>query len=111
MQRALNFLMVSVLSIALAMPIAYADDGPNAQCHVREKKKEKKKKTGPCTVTEANGQIWIVLANGESITLKPGKKKEHFRDQRDKVAKRSYEAGVAVYKWEKKTIRINPDKS
>jgi len=44
MQRALNFLMVSAFSLVLATPIAYADDGPNAQCHVREKKKEKKKK-------------------------------------------------------------------
>ncbi|MGI9201761.1 MAG: hypothetical protein ACR2QL_11920 [Woeseiaceae bacterium] len=111
MKYVVNFLMMSVVSFAIGLPIAYADDGPNAQCHVREKQEEKKKKTGSCTVTESNGQIWIVLKNGESITLKPGKKKEHFRDQRDKVAKRSYEAGVAVYKWEKKTIKVNLDAS
>jgi hypothetical protein len=107
MKRVLNFLIVSAFSSALLLPIASADEGPNAQCHVREKGKDKKKKSGECTVTETDGNIWILLKNGESITLKPGKKKEHFRDQRDKVAKRSYEAGVAVYKWEKKTIKVN----
>lgn len=111
MNRIVYLLAVGALSIALALPIVHAEDGPNAQCHVREKKEVKNKKTGPCTVTEQNGSIWIVLKNGESITLKPGKKKEHFRDQRDKVAKRSYEAGVAVYKWEKKTIKVNLDAS
>ena len=108
MKRILTALTVSAFAMVVSMPIAFADD-TNAEYHVREKKEVKKKKTGRCTVTETNGSIWIVLANGESITLKPGKKKEHFRDQRDKVAKRSYEAGVAVYKWEKKTIKVNPD--
>jgi len=111
MKRVLNFLMVGALSAALLLPAAYAEEGPNAQCHVREKGKDKKKKSGECTVTEAGGNIWILLKNGESITLKPGKKAEHFRDQGDKVARRSYEAGVAVYKWEKKTIRVNTDSS
>jgi hypothetical protein len=99
--------MIGAFSVALLLPAAQAEEGPNAQCHVREKGKDKKKKSGECTVTEAGGNIWILLKNGESITLKPGKKAEHFRDQRNKVAKRSYEAGVAVYKWEKKTIKVN----
>lgn len=111
MKRVLNFLMIGAVSVALLLPVAHAEEGPNAQCHVKEKGKDKKKKSGECTVTEADGNIWILLKNGESITLKPGKKAEHFRDQRNKVAKRRYEAGVAVYKWEKKTIRVNKDAS
>lgn len=109
MNRVTYLLMVGSLAVALAMPVAYAEDKPNGQCHVREKQKEKKKKTGECTVNQTNGSIWIVLKNGESITLKPGKKKEHFKDQNGKGVKRSYEAGIAVYKWEKKTIRVNLD--
>lgn len=109
MKHVLNFLIVCAFAVAVLLPVAYAEEGPNAQCHVKEKGKDKKKKSGECTVTEAGGNVWILLKNGESITLKPGKKAEHFRDQRNKVAKRKYEAGVAVYKWEKKTIRVNID--
>jgi hypothetical protein len=109
MKRTLNLLLACAFSVALLLPAVYAEDGTNAQCHVREKGEHKKKKSGACTITEKQGVLWILLANGESFTLKPGKKKEHFRDQRDKVVKRHYEAGNPVYKWEKRTITVNPD--
>ena len=109
MKHSLNLLLICVLAATLLVPVAMAKDEANAQCHVREKGEVKKKKTGPCTITEKQGVMWILLANGDSFTLKPGKKKEHFRDQRDKVVKRHYEAGNPVYKWEKRTITVNPD--
>ena len=52
MKHSLNFLLVCVFASVLLLPIAHANDGPNADCHVRENGENKKKKSGPCTVTE-----------------------------------------------------------
>ena len=109
MKHSLNFLLVCVFASVLLLPIAYANDGPNADCHVRENGENKKKKSGPCTVTETQGNIWILLANGDSFTLKPRNKdkKEGYKDQKDRVVKVKYEAGVPVYSWEHRHITVN----
>jgi hypothetical protein len=89
------------------LPTAYADEA-NADCHVRENGENKKKKSGPCTVTEAQDNIWILLANGDSYTLRPRKEKNNqFKDQDGKDVKRKMEAGVPVYSWSHRHITVN----
>ena len=108
MKRSFNMLLTCVLATAFVMPIAAsAEDGPNADCHVRENGENKKKKSGPCTVTETQGNIWILLANGDSWTLKPRDKEDRYKDQKGKNVKLKYEAGVPVYSWEHRHITVN----
>jgi len=107
MKRSLNLLLMCVFASSFLLPIANADDGPNADCHVRENGDNKKKKSGPCTVTEKQGNIWILLANGDSWTLKPRDKKDRYKDQRGKNVKVKYEAGNPVYSWEHRHITVN----
>ena len=107
MKSILSFLLMSVFAAPILLPVANADDGPNADCHVREKGENKKKKSGPCTVTETQGNIWILLANGDSWTLKPRDKKDRYKDHRGENVKVKYEAGVPVYSWEHRHITVN----
>jgi hypothetical protein len=89
------------------LPAAHAEEA-NADCHVRENGENKKKKSGPCTVTEAQDNVWILLNSGESFTLKPRKdKKNQYKDQDGKEVKRTMEAGVPVYNWSHRHITVN----
>jgi hypothetical protein len=92
---------------ASLLPTANANDGPNADCHVRENGETKKKQSGPCTVTKTQGNIWILLANGDSYTLKPRDKKDRYKDQKGRDVKVKIEAGVPVYSWEHRHITVN----
>ena len=107
MKRSLSVLILCTFATVVLLPVASADDGPNADCHVREKGEKKKKKSGPCTVTEKQGNIWILLANGDSWTLNPRDKKHRYKDQRGKNVKVKYEAGIPVYSWEHRHITVN----
>ena len=107
MKYSLNLLILCAFLTFFLLPVANADDGPNADCHVREKGETKKKKSGPCTVTETQGNVWILLANGDSWTLKPRDKKDRYKDHRGENVKVKYEAGVPVYSWEHRHITVN----
>jgi hypothetical protein len=107
MNRSLKILVAGFFASVFLLPIAYAEDGPNADCHVRENGENKKKKSGPCTVTKTQGNIWILLANGDSWTLKPRDKQDRYKDQQGKNVKVKIEAGVPVYSWEHRHITVN----
>jgi len=107
MNLALVVPVICVLGSAFLVPAPASADGVNADCHVRENGENKKKKSGPCTVTETNGHIWILLANGDSFTLKPREKKDRFKDQNGRDVSRSIEASLPVYNWEHRHITVN----
>jgi hypothetical protein len=92
---------------ATLLQAANASDAPNADCNVREDGENKKKKSGPCTVTKTQGNIWILLANGDSFTLKPRDKEDRYKDQKGRDVKVKYEAGNPVYTWEHRHITVN----
>lgn len=111
MRIASNLFVIATAAACLAAPLAaWANDGPNADCHVRENGENKKKKSGPCTVTETQGNIWILLKNGDSFTLKPREKKDRYKDQKGRDVKVKMEAGVPVYSWEHRHITVNKHK-
>ena len=107
MKLALIFAVICVSCSAVIAAAPARADGVNADCNVRENGDNKKKKSGPCTVTESNGHIWILLANGDSFTLKPREKKDRFRDQDGKDVSRTIEAGLPVYSWGHRHITVN----
>jgi len=108
MKIASSLFVVASLAASLSLPTAaLASDGPNADCNVRENGDNKKKKSGPCTVTKTQGNIWILLNNGDSFTLKPRDKKDHYKDQKGRDVKVKYEAGNPVYTWEHRHITVN----
>ncbi len=108
MKLASKLFIATSLAATLTMPgVVLADDGPNADCHVRENGENKKKKSGPCTVTKTQGNIWILLNNGDSFTLKPRDKKDRYKDQKGRDVKVKIEAGNPVYTWEHRHITVN----
>jgi len=108
MKFASKLCIATALAAAVSLPpAALASDGPNADCHVRENGENKKKKSGPCTVTKTQGNVWILLHNGDSFTLKPRDKKDRYKDQKGRNVKVKVEAGNPVYTWEHRHITVN----
>jgi hypothetical protein len=79
---------------------AYADSA-DAMCEVRKDGETKQGKSGPCTFSQRQGYIDLDLRNGETFSLSPGNKPDHFKDQKgNKVVRTQAGGGTHVYKWD-----------
>jgi len=84
---------------AMAMP-AYADSA-EATCQVRMDGENKKGQSGPCTFSQRQGYVDIDLRNGDTYSLSPGNKANHFKDQKGRKVVRTQAGGnTQEYKWE-----------
>jgi hypothetical protein len=103
------FLSASLVALATSgiMSPAYADSA-SATCEVRKDGETKQGKSGPCTFSQRQGYIDLDLRNGETFSLSPGDKPDHFKDQKGNKVVRTQEGGGShVYKWEGGTkIRV-----
>ena len=80
-----------------------------ANCEVTRNGGYKKKESGLCTLVENGSSVTIKLRTGKAIELKPGNKKEHFKDKKGQMVVRS---GVnkgkgQKYKWDNKKIVVS----
>jgi len=99
-------LMALALALGVCVPRASAE-GTNATCEVEKNGEKNKKASGPCTVSEAGGEVKISLQSGNSFTLKPAKKENHFKDQKGNRVGRTTSGDQRVYKWDAgRTITI-----
>lgn len=71
---------LTVIGIAVGSGIARADS-TDATCEVRKDGDKQKGKSGPCEISQRQGYIDIDLKNGDTISLSPGGKANHYRDQ------------------------------
>jgi len=79
---------------------AYADSA-DAMCEVRKDGETKQGKSGPCTFSQRQGYIDLDLRNGDTYSLSPGNKPDHFKDQKgNKVVRTQAGGGTHVYKWD-----------
>ena len=96
-------LLLSTLVAAagfLACPVALADSS-DAMCQVRKDGDTKQGMSGPCSFSQRQGYIDIDLRNGETISLRPGDKPNHFKDGRGAKVVRTQAGGNSQeYKWE-----------
>ena len=99
---------VSVLMLltAGAIPAASADTDYST-CEVRKDGDTKKKASGPCTFSQRQGYVDIDLRNGDTYSLRPMDKPNHFKDQKgNKVVRTVSGGGSHEYKWENKRIIV-----
>jgi hypothetical protein len=91
-------------------PIASADSAA-ATCEVRKDGEKQGGKSGPCTFGQRQGNIDIDLRNGDTYSLSPGGKANHYRDQKgNKVVRTSSTANSQEFRWETGkyvTVRFN----
>ena len=81
MKTWLAFSTSALLFGALAgAQIARADTAA-ATCEVRKDGEKQGGKSGPCTFGQRQGNIDIDLRNGDTYSLSPGSKANHYHDQ------------------------------
>ena len=100
-------LLLCILASPFVMTSTVLANDANADCKVRENGKDKIKKTGPCTVVESRGHVWILLATGDWWVLRPKQKADRFVDQAGKTVKRDFAADVPSYHWPHRHITVN----
>ncbi len=89
-----------------AAPSAVA--GSLANCEFFKKGDIRYEASGLCMITEKNGNVDIELRNGKVINLKPGKKKNRFKDHKKQGVERSnLSMGKGQkYNWDHKKIIV-----
>ena len=91
-------LVVLVLG-GIAAP-AYADSA-EAMCEVRMHGEEKRGQSGPCTFSQRQGFIDLDLRNGDTYSLSPGNRPNHYKDQMGNKVVRTHAGGnEQEFKWE-----------
>jgi hypothetical protein len=75
-------------------------DSSEAMCEVRKEGDKNKGASGPCTFSQRQGYIDLDLRNGNKVSLAPGSKANHYKDQNGSSVARSMNGSVQVYKWE-----------
>jgi len=106
--KATKVLTVASLTMALAARVAVATaDSAAATCEVRKDGDTKQGASGPCTFSQRQGYIDITLRNGDTVSLSPTGKANHFRDQKgNKVVRTEAGGGKHEYKWEGRKIIV-----
>ena len=106
MKSRVLFSVICILTTPFLLSSNAVAEAPNADCEVRENGKDKEKKSGPCSVYEASGYVWILLPTGDWYTLKPKNKTDRFVDQSGKDVKREFQADLPVYSWAHRHIKV-----
>ena len=85
---------IAIVALATASwaPAAHADTA-DADCQVRRKGDQVKDASGPCTFSQRQGYVDLDLRNGDTYSLSPGGKPDHYKDQKGNKVIRSIGAG------------------
>jgi len=95
-----------VLAMSASIPPASADSA-EATCQIRKDGETKEGASGPCTFSQRQGYIDIDLKNGNTISLSPGDKANHYKDQKGKAVVRTvHPDGSHEYRWEGKKLVV-----
>jgi hypothetical protein len=98
-------LVVLVASITATAQTARAD-ATDAMCEVRKDGDKKKNASGPCTFSQRQGYVDIDLRNGDTFSLRPLDKANHFKDQKGNKVVRTVSGNTHEYKWDGKKITV-----
>ncbi len=106
----MNRIAVAVAAISLGSVAggwqAVRADTADAMCEVRKDGDKKKNASGPCTISQRQGYVDIDLRNGDTFSLRPGDKPNHFKDQKGNKVVRTVGGNVHEYKWDGKKITV-----
>jgi len=111
MKTWLAFSTSAFLFGALAAAQVAKADTAEANCEVRKDGEKQGGKSGPCTFGQRQGYVDIDLRNGDTYSLSPGSKANHYHDQKgNKVVRTSSTANSQEFRWENGkyvTVRFN----
>jgi hypothetical protein len=101
----MSALRISAIAVAFAAFAAWTQptlaDSAEAMCQVSKDGDKWKGATGPCTFSQRQGYIDLDLRNGDTYSLAPTDKANHYKDQRgNKVVRSRNSDGSEVFKWE-----------
>jgi hypothetical protein len=92
--------LATILALGTAVSVARADSS-EANCQVRKDGETKQGRSGPCTFSQRQGYIDIDLRNGDTYSLSPANKADHFKDQKgNKVVRTQAGGNTQEFKWE-----------
>ena len=90
-----------VAALAVTTPFAYAvADSAEAMCEVRKDGNTKQGASGPCSFSQRQGFVNLDLRNGDTYSLSPGNKPEHYKDQKGNKVVRTSAGNSEQFKWE-----------
>ena len=99
-KRAVFVAAIAIVSLGTWSQASLADS-TDAMCEVRKDGDAKKGASGPCSFSQRQGYIDLDLRNGDTYSLAPGNKANHYKDQKGNKVVRSIGAGgVEEFKWE-----------
>lgn len=91
--------LVGLAFLLLAAPV-HADT-VDASCEVRKDGNTQHGKSGHCTFSQRQGYVTIDLKNGDVLSLSPGGKADHYRDNKgNKVTRTMASSQIQEFKWE-----------
>jgi hypothetical protein len=95
-------LSAACVALAVAAPFTPAKaDSAEAMCEVRKDGDTRKGASGPCTFSQRQGYIDLDLRNGDTYSLAPGNKADHYKDQKGNKVVRTRSGGNSEeFKWE-----------
>jgi len=92
--------IAGILALGSWAPVVLADSN-DAMCEVRKDGETKRNQSGPCTFSQRQGYIDLDMRNGETYSLAPGNKPDHFKDQKgNKVTRTQAGGNTQEFKWE-----------
>jgi hypothetical protein len=100
--RTAHALLVALAALTMFLSLSTARaDTSDAMCQVSKEGDTKHGASGPCTYSQRQGYVDIDLRNGETYSLAPGDKANHFKDQKgNKVLRTEASKGDQAFKWE-----------
>jgi hypothetical protein len=91
----------AMVALGLMAPILPVQaDSADASCEVRKDGDKNKGASGPCTFSQRQGYVDLDLRNGNTFSLAPGDKVNHYKDQHGNKVVRSMNGNEQVFKWE-----------
>lgn len=101
---AASVLIVMLFGLAKS---AWADSS-DARCEFYKEGDKQGNKTGPCRFSQHQGNVYIDLHNGQTFSLVPGNKSNHYKDEKgNNVERVLHKHGEEhVYKWDNKKIVV-----
>lgn len=98
--------LVCLVTITAWSRVVWADT-TKANCEVHKHGEVKQKASGRCTFSQRQGYVDIELHNGDTYSLSPSDKANHFKDKKgNKVVRHGSGGNSHTYTWDHKKIIV-----
>ena len=101
MTRSMTWSLAAIALVSIACACPARADSASDTCEVRREGDRNTESSGPCTFSQRQGYIDLDLKNGNSFSLSPNGKPDHFKDQKGQAVVRTQAGGDReAFKWD-----------